>query len=384
MSEGAPSHLKQVITWLIAITFGGLGGAFFNNWYANRSTVIEYSVNRTVLGTDQTTVVPDLRIQVGGASLQALYIYTVKLQYISGPELENARVGIGLQTSSSKLVGNTVAERPGEAFAIGCEPFEARNKSSGTTCMVRRFNSHVGAYTVSFATDSDAMIDVSVDAKNTRVRQAGIPGTPEASTLSVVTWAFSAIAFLAAVLGFIFSSRSQVGRESHRFYGGEASEALTLPADGGSPGMLPGARPTVTPVSYGRQDDARRNASWPGLLLANDGNRVAYEVEVEPFSIGKWEVKFAGVNRLDVGEKKSIWVDINNGNVGDSDLRKHLIEWQEANGTLWSPLEFEIRYRDPDQACFASLCELQISVNGVEVLFKKQELRRPNAPPSTT
>jgi len=201
MSEGVASRWKQAITWLIAIGFGGLGGAFFNNWYANRSTVIEYSVNRAVLGTDQTAVVPNFRVQVGDTSLQSLYIYTVRVQYSSGPELENAKIGIGLLTPNVKLVGKTVAEKPSEAFDISCGPFETGPKSSGATCTVRRFNSHVGAYAVSFATDADAKVDVSVDARNTQVKQAGIAGTSEASASSTVTAIFLGFVVVLAAFG---------------------------------------------------------------------------------------------------------------------------------------------------------------------------------------
>ena len=137
---------KQGITWILAFGCGGLGGALFNQWYANRSTVVEYTLNKTVLGTDQTTVVPNFRVQVGDTALKTLYIYTLKLQYRSGPELENVKVGIGLLTPGVKLVGNTVTERPSEAFDFSCAAFESRTKSSGTTCTLRRLNSNVGAY----------------------------------------------------------------------------------------------------------------------------------------------------------------------------------------------------------------------------------------------
>ncbi|MGO8788985.1 MAG: hypothetical protein ACLQVL_16590 [Terriglobia bacterium] len=193
------SGRKLAIGWLIAICFGGLAGALFNNWYVNRSTVIEYSVNRTVLGTDQTTVVPNFRIQVGDTSLQSLYIYSIKLQYSSGPELENAKVGVGLHPSV-KLVGKTVVEKPSEAFGISCEPFETELKSSGATCTVRRFNSHVGAYGVSFAADADAKIDVSVDAKNTEVRHAGLQGMPGTPDHGEPTWTLIAEVVALAVI----------------------------------------------------------------------------------------------------------------------------------------------------------------------------------------
>jgi hypothetical protein len=49
MSEGGTIGWKQLTTWMITIVFSGLCGGLFTNWYANRSTVIEYSVNKTVL-----------------------------------------------------------------------------------------------------------------------------------------------------------------------------------------------------------------------------------------------------------------------------------------------------------------------------------------------
>jgi hypothetical protein len=121
-----------------------------------------------------------------------------------------------------KLVGKTVAEKPGEVFGINCEPFETRIKSAGATCTVRRFSSHVGAYAVSFATDSDAKIDVSIDAKNSQVRQAGISGASEPSTL--ILNIVSGLLFAIVVFGmkWLFArSRFVEENESQRFYGGE-------------------------------------------------------------------------------------------------------------------------------------------------------------------
>jgi hypothetical protein len=193
---------RQAITWVIAIGFGGLGGAVLNNWLANRSTTIEYTINRTALGADQTAVIPDFK--VGGAPLEALYIYSVKFQHASGPELENAKVGIDLSTPNVKLIGKTVPEGPSEVFRITCEPFESRVKSSGTICSVGRLSSNVGAYTVSFATDTDAAISLSIDAKNTQIAQAGITGvgTPDRSKSVPAIYATMFLSLLAALIGF--------------------------------------------------------------------------------------------------------------------------------------------------------------------------------------
>jgi len=75
-------EMRQGVTWLIAILCSGSAGALFTQWYTNRSTVMEYSVNKTVLGSsDETTesLVPKVQIQVDAKQYQKLYIYSVKL-----------------------------------------------------------------------------------------------------------------------------------------------------------------------------------------------------------------------------------------------------------------------------------------------------------------
>ncbi len=101
---------KQYVTWAIAAICSGLGGAVFTYVILTRSTTIEYTINRTALGTNETAVVPD--IKVGDTSLKSLYIYSIKLQYASGSELENAKVGIDLANPSVKSVGTIIPESP--------------------------------------------------------------------------------------------------------------------------------------------------------------------------------------------------------------------------------------------------------------------------------
>lgn len=138
-----------------------------------------------MLGTDQTTVVPDFRLQVAGTVLQRLYLYTVKIQYRSGPELENAKVGVEL-TPNATLIGNTVPEAPGQVYAFQCAPFSGRAKSNGTTCVVSRLNSHIGAYSLSFATDKDVSVGMSIDAKNSEINLADITSPRDSSDFVIM------------------------------------------------------------------------------------------------------------------------------------------------------------------------------------------------------
>lgn len=161
---------KQALTLVVSFSSGGLAGAVFNQWYTGRSTVLEYTITRTVLGSEQATVVPNFRVQVGDTSFQTLHLYTIKIRHVSGPELENAKIGIALLNPAVKLVGNTVRATTGVAFDFTCAPFEARTESTVTTCILGRLSS-TAAYALSFATDNDVQIRVSVNAKNTQIRE---------------------------------------------------------------------------------------------------------------------------------------------------------------------------------------------------------------------
>ncbi len=202
MTQSTAARWKQGFTWAIAIIFSGLGGAVLNNVLASRSTTVEYSINRTALGADQTTVIPEFK--VGGLSLQSLYIYNVKLQYSAGPELENAKVGIDLGTLNVKPIGKIVPDGPTPLFAVTCEPFVPGAKSISTICSIGRLSSNVGTYTVSFATDTDVKISLSIDARNTQLRQAGTPETAKTNF-----WAISwLLALLGTVAGYLFGRSS--------------------------------------------------------------------------------------------------------------------------------------------------------------------------------
>ncbi len=262
---------KQAITWVIATCFGGLGGAVLNNWLANRSTTIEYTINRTALGADQTAVIPDFK--VGGAPLEALYIYSVKFQHTSGPELENAKVGIDLSTPNVKLIGKTVPEGPSEVFRITCEPFESRVKSSGTRCSVGRLSSKVGAYTVSFATDTDAKITLSIDAKNTQIEQAGITGagTPDRgkSIPSILTTMLFSL--LAAIIAFYFGRPRSDGKIN------DLSDAIAFNAGASQPKLevdYEGTEANKVEAHY-KRDQTNVDEIYIRVRVRNLGQRTA-------------------------------------------------------------------------------------------------------------
>jgi hypothetical protein len=163
---------KQYVTWVLMLMFGGFGGSLLTFFLVNRSTTIEYTINRTALGTNETAVIPDFK--VGDTNLKSLYIYSIRFDYRSGPELENAKVGIDFANQNVRSVGKIVPESTSQVFPITCDQFKDTGKSLGTICSFGRFNSNVGTYTVSFATDTSTEINLSLDAKNTQLKRAGV------------------------------------------------------------------------------------------------------------------------------------------------------------------------------------------------------------------
>jgi hypothetical protein len=274
MKESTAGRGTKAITLLITALCGGLGGSVLTNYLASRSTTIEYTINRTALGTDQTAVIPDFK--VGGTPLQALYIYSVKFQYSSGPELEGAKVGIDLSTPNVKLIGKTVPEGPSEVFRITCDSFEGRAKSSGTTCSVGRLSSNVGAYTVSFATDTDVTILLSIDAKNAQIKQAGVPGAR--------TTDYSQIILFGILSGMLTAILASVGSYYFRRHSSdrnldELSDALAFNAGTSQPKLeidfegTPGAN--IVDAHYKRKDGTDVDDIYIRVRVRNLGQRTA-------------------------------------------------------------------------------------------------------------
>lgn len=135
-------------------------------------------------------------------------------------------------------------------------------------------------------------------------------------------------------------------------------------------------KPVIVPMEFGQQDRPERNARWPGLVLCNDGKEVAYEIDIVPFTIGKWHVNFEPVLRSGVGEKTATWVNVWWENTGNADLREHIIDWQKANGALGNPVPFRIEYRDSLENWFVSECEFKLNVlnrsSGLDVKFVRR------------
>jgi hypothetical protein len=137
--------------------------------------------------------------------------------------------------------------------------------------------------------------------------------------------------------------------------------------------QLNSAAPLIVPVNFGSQDKPARRGTYPGFLLSNDGRSIAYDISMPPFKVGKWSVELDQVPRLEVGKTEPTWISMRSGNTGNADLRAHLVEVQQATGTLGDPVLFKIIYRDADQNWFASICEVSIGLHGVDVRYCQRE-----------
>jgi hypothetical protein len=139
--------------------------------------------------------------------------------------------------------------------------------------------------------------------------------------------------------------------------------------------------PFVVPVAFGKQYKLNGKLCWPGLQIANDGKGIAYDLQVLPFQIGQWSVSFEEVLRLEANEKVSIFINVWHGNVGNSDLRGHIVDLQLVNATLGHSVPFKIVYRDSNQNWFASICEFTLNVmkpEGLDVRCEKRERYTPS------
>lgn len=123
------SVIRQSVDVAGLYVSGGAMGAFINHYYTNVQTIVNYSTNTTSLGAGEATrsVLPDLKLILGNAELPAVYTHTIEFRYSSGPELDDANVGILLGGPSQSLhrsqtpIGNYLRRlkaRFGQAGAI--------------------------------------------------------------------------------------------------------------------------------------------------------------------------------------------------------------------------------------------------------------------------
>lgn len=137
---------------MIALLTGGLGGAFFNAWWSNRSTVVTYTTTSTTLGADQRvkSLVPDIKIQVGAQEIPFIHLHTIELRPQSGPYAEKADIAIAFPPSVH-LLSKAVVETATPLHKMTCT--DATQNT--LTCQMSPVLARNGFYRVSFAVTAD-------------------------------------------------------------------------------------------------------------------------------------------------------------------------------------------------------------------------------------
>ncbi len=160
-------RIWQIGAIIASLLSGGAMGAFINHYYSTRQTVVTYTINTTSLGAGEATksVLPTLKLQLDNAEIPAVYTHTIELTHSSGPELDQASIGITL--SDAKLYGSPVATGPDALHQITCKYDPAIHT---VVCSVGRISAKSNPYRIIFATDQASQITVAIDGKNTEIQ----------------------------------------------------------------------------------------------------------------------------------------------------------------------------------------------------------------------
>jgi hypothetical protein len=159
----------QISIALIALATGGLGGAFFNAWWLNRSTVVTYTVTTTTIGTDQRvkSLLPDIKIQVGNQELPLIHAHTVELRPQSGPYAERAEIAL-VFPPGVRLLSKAVTETASPLHRVTCNDLV-----NGATCQIGPLLAGNGFFRVSFAaTGTNDSPAVTMAAKGVQLAKA--------------------------------------------------------------------------------------------------------------------------------------------------------------------------------------------------------------------
>lgn len=184
---------KWIVSIIVSMLFGGTAGAFINQYYENRETIIGYSLSTTSLGAAEATksVLPGLKLVLGDSEIPAVYTHTVELAHSSGPEAESARVGI--QIRNGALLGKVLAEGPSAVHTIDCGDFDARSNS--LICNVGRVSSNNRPYKIVLATDREVKLALFIDGRHMRVEDVS-----ERSKAAGNKWGMLGVFLLASLM----------------------------------------------------------------------------------------------------------------------------------------------------------------------------------------
>jgi len=170
LDEKQPSRIPPatIVTVVAALLSGGFAGALFT-WYVNRPqpTVLTYAVTTTSLGTSEvSSVVPNLKIQIGSENIDALYTHTIEVIVAKGPFADQAEFAIGLP-AEARIFGMRT-DAPSAMQSISCSPVP-----TGSKCRLGPLSSKVSKpFRVAIATNKREWPSVDLVAKNVELISA--------------------------------------------------------------------------------------------------------------------------------------------------------------------------------------------------------------------
>src|SRR5258708_5196995 len=124
MADQSSIPKVTILTIVLSFLGGGLAGAVFT-WYVHRPqpTYLTYSMGTTPLAAPEaTSLIPNLRVQIGAEPIKALYAHTVEFGVPRGPHIDNVDVAITFP-NRVRIYGKSV-EAPSRVHSITCSELE--------------------------------------------------------------------------------------------------------------------------------------------------------------------------------------------------------------------------------------------------------------------
>ncbi|HEX9254039.1 MAG TPA: hypothetical protein VF938_00790 [Candidatus Angelobacter sp.] len=158
-----------IFTAVAAFLSGGLAGSVFT-WYVNRPqpTIVTYAISTSSLGTSEvSSLVPELKLQIGNEAVSSLYTHTVDLAVARGPFVEQTAFAITFPDRIRVFGVRFMA--PTSVQSIGCDAIP-----NGFRCTAGPLSSKVDKpFRVTIATGEQGAPTIQAAAKNVDFIGAG-------------------------------------------------------------------------------------------------------------------------------------------------------------------------------------------------------------------
>lgn len=227
---------------LLVATFasGGLAGAIYTHYVSRPEPAsVSASVSTITIANPQgaSSLIPDLKVQVGNEVIGSLYAQIVTLDVISGPYVDAADVAISFP-NAPHIYGKPVTSAPSPLHSITCTPIVG-----GFRCRISPLKVNSGGpFRVSIATDKPDQPKVDIVAKDVRLATVDEIAAQKSTRLGLGT-------LLALIAVFLSVPLTILSWFIARKYEGVAEGALQVSRLRSNKGYL-----VVTAARYGCND----------------------------------------------------------------------------------------------------------------------------------